>query len=172
MAGFDSPITYGDDRVDWDSAQVSYNGDLLLIGFVNGATVSSGVVAGSSGSDDFSGSVAGVIFSTGIVTGVINVSGEVAGQAVSTGLITGSVQLSGSVTGNTVSSGTVFEANTPSIQVNNSLPLVMLPPMSSVPYLSPVGLLDGVILTAGMVAGTKRLIEDDDVEVLTLLGVL
>lgn len=172
MAGFDSPITYGDDRVDWDSGQVSYNGDLLLIGFANGVTVSSGVVTGSSGSDDFSGSVVGVTFSTGIITGVKNVSGEVAGQTISTGLITGSVQLSGSVSGNTVSSGTVFEANTPSIQANNSLPLVMLPPMSSVPYLSPVGLLSGETVSSGVLIGMQRLTEDDDIEVLTLLGVL
>lgn len=172
MAGFDSPITYGDDRVDWDSGQVSYNGDLLLIGFVNGVTFSSGVVTGSSGSDDFSGSVIGVTYSTGIITGVKNISGDVAGQTTSIGSITGSVQLSGSVMGSTVSLGTVFEANTPSIQPNNSLPLVMLPPMSSVPYLSPVGLLFGEAVSSGTVTGVRRFTEDDDIEVLTLIGVL
>jgi len=197
MGGFDTPITYDDPRILYGSANVSYDGNPLLTGSVYG--VSTAVIAVTL-SPNLNGAATGSTGSAGLATGIMGHSGSVTGSTATsgsnrgaprfTGVISGATTSNGSVagyegdsgliSGSTVSTGLVI--GTPYIpeppappepnQTSGTLPLMFSPEQSKAPYLTFTATLSGISIVTGGVAGMKRIREDDDVEVFTLLGLL
>jgi hypothetical protein len=194
MAGFETPITYDDPRILYGAANVSYDGAPLLSGSVYGVSTSVNAVTFS---PNLNGSASGSTLPTSALTGVMGYAGVVAGSSTTSGSTTGAPQFTANIFGSTTSAGSAagYEGDSGFIlgltlsagsvtgtsyipepadqdQVAGGLPLIFTPERSGAPYLTFTATLSGISIVTGGVAGMKRIREEDDLEIFTLLGIL
>jgi hypothetical protein len=167
-----------------------------LAGYSGTTTGSATVQGAATGSPGISGAVEGANSSTGTVSGVAstdNFTGTVAGVSVTAGTVTGSPAITGLVAGVSVSTGGITPVSPPAppdLPASGGYPWSFSGDATTI--LDVTGFIDGLaqsvaqvsgvigragsatatIPTAGNVSGRVRIREDDDLEVLQLLGLL
>jgi hypothetical protein len=99
---FGTAVVFDDDRVQFDTTIVGFDGALFLSGTVTGLILNTGTVTGGPG---FTGTSGGASSNTGSALGIYGVSGTAGGTTSSTGTATGTLGASTAITGFTDSTG-------------------------------------------------------------------
>jgi hypothetical protein len=167
-----------------------------LAGYSGTTTGSATVQGAATGSPGISGAVEGANNSTGTVIGVAssdNYSGFVVGTSLSSGNVTGSPAISGNISGVSVSTGGITLVSPPAppdlpasggyvwsfsgdattiIDLNGFIDGLTQSVARVGGTIGHTGSTINVIPTAGTITGRVRIREQDDLEVLELLGLL